>query len=520
MLKKIQQYLLINYPLLWNTKIMPMLLYAILANLLAFLVGYFGSYVNFKKLGEYNYSADLGYFYFFLTFITLLILILWIVFYFKNNAFNSYYPKSSKSIYLEWLIIFFIILSSSIAFLSMNAGSILKQRSYASKQDAISAMNTLDLVRVLVPSNKYEYYKETPNDDSNTFYNDYAAKSPNQNREAVIVESNTLSEPVFYNDDPNFVQFSLLNYHGISRYNYTDDIPYQSEKKPSDRVLTLLKAQDKEAIEKIISNFLVLQKKHKLKSNIDKDQWMQLVYNPSKYPIGNYNLISSRSFGDDIGSTKSFYDNFSGNYYNYEYYVSFDDLDNGYSKILRAYDSSLFDSEIMLVILCISGVLSFFVFSYRLTSGKSWLIAFISFGLICIFSGIFSSLFMLTGSSGFAPFLSYLGLLILLLVVELYLIISKNSGFKPKGRSDIYMNHILWLLPLTPVFIVMVIYNGFMRDCFYNDDYSELSTKCDIYYFIRDHIVGLLYANVALTFVTVWLYVQFVVLKWKGLPEE
>jgi len=41
MFKKIQQYLLTHYPLLWNIKIVPVLATTLIVNLLFFMSGYF-----------------------------------------------------------------------------------------------------------------------------------------------------------------------------------------------------------------------------------------------------------------------------------------------------------------------------------------------------------------------------------------------------------------------------------------------------------------------------------------------
>ena len=111
MFKKINQYLITNYPLVWNLKLVWILAIGILANLIAFVNGFF-SFNSKTQLLEYN-LFDIFYNnnYFIFYFITcLIILIIWLYFYIKNNRFKSKYPTSRNYLFKEFLGVFSILL--------------------------------------------------------------------------------------------------------------------------------------------------------------------------------------------------------------------------------------------------------------------------------------------------------------------------------------------------------------------------------------------------------------------------
>src|SRR5690606_17206851 len=103
MFKKIQNYLLIHHPLLWNIKIVPAFSVALLFHILFFLIGYVNDEINFSENSLYDYGLDTGIVVFFSILITLLFFVMWFFYYMRNNAFKAFYPVSNKSLYSEWL---------------------------------------------------------------------------------------------------------------------------------------------------------------------------------------------------------------------------------------------------------------------------------------------------------------------------------------------------------------------------------------------------------------------------------
>lgn len=109
---KINQYLLENYPTIWNTKIVWMLLASLVIHLLFFVVGFL-SHINPETLQAKDALND--YFTNGLVFVHLIISILmvvvWLVMMFNNNAFKNFYPNSRFKLFSQFFQYFVILLA-------------------------------------------------------------------------------------------------------------------------------------------------------------------------------------------------------------------------------------------------------------------------------------------------------------------------------------------------------------------------------------------------------------------------
>lgn len=519
MIKKIQQYLLLNYPILWNTKIVPILLGTIIANILFFLIGYFFTSVDFNS--GYNYFevfTDNGLVYFGAIVSALLLFIIWLVFYSKNNSFKVFYPRKASSLYLEWLLSFIIIFSMTLFPYSYQKGTVYKARSYVTKTEMIKAIETLNMVKILIPSYKNSYFQEYPTEvhQQNARMSLKGGNTQPYIDQAYIdsVTNSTASHNVYYEDYPNFTQLSLLNYSNSYEEIYISD-QYKFQINGTQKVKEWLIAQEKQNISDLMDAFLKLQEKHKLKTNLSKDQWMNLIYNPAKYPVGDFNLISPYEQGNN-------YD-----YYSYDdsnpngYYLPYYGLKSGYEKIMKAYMDDEVQEAFILVSICFALGISLLVFSFRSTSGKSWLIAFVSIGLILFINGILSvsaDSLIYTSFSSKIGLVFYMFVLLILFFCEIISVIIKNNNKKKKGRSDIYINHLIWFIPTVPMLIFFIVYIFAEGRCDYNTEYERVN--CETYTFMRDNMVAFLWGNICLTFISMWFFIQLILRKWKGLPEE
>lgn len=520
MLHKIQKYLLLNYPLLWNIRIVPVLGFAVVINIAAFLIGYFGESIDFTSRYYYDQFASSGFTYFGIGVASLLTLIVWLIFYSKNSAFKSFYPQKSTSLYFEWIMIFVIVLSIILPFLTFHTSSIVKQRSYASKAETIKAVETLNMVKMLIPSDKTAYYKEYPNEETTNMYR----KNTTTPFDSLLILAE--SQNVYYEYYPNFTQLSLLNYSGYSPIYVSED--YDLKLKDYQDVQKMLVKQDKAAISQLMDDFLKLQAKHGLKSNLTKDIWLKLIYNPAKYPVGDFNLMSSYNTNFER-ETEDYSSRYNYKYYGdptnniRNYYVQYDELESAYREIFDAHMEPLVSPIFLLVLVCIALGLSLLIFSYRVTSGKAWLIAFVAAGVILFINSVFSFAPIILGAD-FGVF-SYMFVLLVLFIVEVLMIISKNQSMSSKGKSNIYISHVIWALPAVPVILFIFVYTITKTACYdtVGADYlgrDENALSCRWYDFMDKNIAEFVWGNICLTFATMWLFIRYVLLKWKSLPEE
>lgn len=522
MLRNIQKYLLLNYPLLWNIHIVPILSGAIFINICFYVIGYLNTNIDFRAVSGYNNMiSSNALFYFGAVVSALFYFIYWILLYSKNNAFKVFYPKTAGSLYLEWIFAFVIIFSMSLFPYSLRCGEISKLRSYVDKEAVIRAAKTLNMIDILIPEKKTHYYKEYPDSEYLDKFGENSITVPDIYTDT-LPYSDTYQMPldravekaeqqnISYPDYPDFVQLSLLNYSGYGSFYIPDR--YDVVVPDFTDVIQWLKTERKDKVEELMDLFLELQRKHGLTTNLTKDKWLELVYNPKKYPVRDFNLISRHNY--NLNNYDNYYGYNSNSNKHYEYYLSYRELATAYEKILGAHMGSGIYEAVFYFLHTISFALfvSLLVFSYRSTSGKSWLIAFVILGLLLIVNLFFTmtTAFFVGGNLSFPVF--YLSVLLIIFIYELIIIVRKLKTHNNKGRSNILINHLIWFIPAIPVIVYALIYTA--SDCFY---YEDKHCLCE---FLDNQIFALLCANIILTFISMWFFIRYILLKWKGLPEE
>lgn len=532
MFKNIQKYLLIHRPLLWNIRIVPVLICTALINLLFFAIGYLFTYTGFESLYAYNYTYQ-GLTYFVSIIAAILSFIFWMIYYSKNNAFKAFYPKSTGKLYLEWLLIFVIVLSMVAYPFSYSKGKELRIKSYVTKTEMIEAAKILNKVSILIPVNKTDYYSEYPPGYSpDSIHRDSIGTAP---AEAVvdtvadaeidissitITETRNMDELIkeaeeakkTFEDYPGFTQLSLLNYKGYS-YFYIPST-YDIDAQGVGAVKKWLVNKDREEIETLMDSFLSLIKKHNLKTNLTRDKWMELVYNPDKYPVGDFNIIYSWDIHDPL-SYYSRYDNY-GNEIDpaTTRFVQYRELAGAYSTIMSAYMDKRGNRDQILATFCYALFFALMVFSFRATAGKPWLIAFVSGGVILLIFLFFTLIFESFGP-GVSSFYLFAALVLALFAGEcVYMLFKIGRNGAVKGRSNVVVNHLVWYIPVVPALLILLMY-------YISQDthQHELSCQC-VYHYIDTYWWPISWGNIVLAFVSMWCFIRFVLLKWKSLPEE
>ncbi len=120
---KTNQYLLENHPIIWNTKLLWALTTAIFLHGLFFIFGFL-VITNPEVLSEYGAKSiffENGTVYISII-LSILILVIWLIFMFKNNAFKSFYPTSRLKLFKHFLIYLIITFFSTTFYISYNFG--------------------------------------------------------------------------------------------------------------------------------------------------------------------------------------------------------------------------------------------------------------------------------------------------------------------------------------------------------------------------------------------------------------
>jgi len=474
MFNKIQNYLLLRHPLLWNIKIVPMLAVTLLIHALFFITGFAKGAINFKQPGwEYNLDSNSPTIVSFSVLLSLIVLIIWLVYYFRNNAYKSFYPKNSASLYKEWLLIVVIcILNCSYTATFMYAQDI-KKTSYFDKQETRRRLDIISMASLFTDASTVEASVE-PAYDTVTME---------------TVSNNKIKR--------SLLNRSVYNFNRYSYYRYGKNRPVNRDSLNNARVKGWLKNNRKDSVLWLLTEFEKITKSHDLKGNITPQQWLNFVYT---YPnFADYKEIASSSGRNEY------------NGYTYQttatpqYYVPMKEMTYNYEKIHDAELKPFIKAETGLVYLCVAFGLSLSIFSFRVTSGRGWLIGLVSVGITAMITGLFS-VAMQTGES-----YPIMWLLIILGILIYYLaILAAKTG---KGLTDITLNALLWLLAwLLPIIISIILLNK-ERD--YNYIQQPEDTFAD---WIEDNMVAIFYVNLVIIMVYMF-FLSNSIKKWKGIAE-
>ncbi len=443
MYTKIQKYLLLNHPLLWNTKVVPMGLTVIGLNLLFFILGYFWGVIDFNNFDYYYHVNDSNVIFGLITGLTsVLILIVWLIYYLKNNAFKSFYPKKSFSLYIEWGIIFILLSGDVFYFFSYTQGTQCRARTYASEKEVEKIQNTLTMANVLLPRPE-------------SYYTGIEEIAPTS-----LLEPNISPEP-----------------------------------KNVQKVITWLKNDNQDSIRALMSQYIVLIKKHNLQTNLTADSWMKLVYNPPGFPISpsNYIYKSKGSIGQHPVP-----------------FVEHRKLSGGYKYIFKAYNFCEQSEGIALVSLYISLSLSILLFSFRVTSGKSWLAGIVCAGLLGFINGILAVILEIMNTEGDTILTFTIVYWSLLFFGSGIYLLNKIWQKDSKGKSRVIFNLFLWVSPyMLLIWIVRYL----------EHEDKTLHVHTPIYKFFDDNPMALFWINLIFVILILFFFMK-ILKKWRALPEE
>lgn len=502
MFKNIQDKLLISNSLLWNLKIVPFACIVLFFHLIFFLLGYANGEVVFSNdfYNYYNSGIDTGIIIFFSVIISILITIVWLVLYSRNNAFKSFYPKSNFSLFKEFLyILLFCALTSSFTLTYLSASD-LRTRNYFTENEVTKKLEILSLSSVFLDGAFIE-----------------------SNYESVMVDGQYKNQPRqnFQYRDRTYSLSSLMNKRPENDAYYMTT----SDSALTFRVKNWLYEDKKDSVKWVFTEFMKMAKEQNLQSNITAEKWFTLVYdypkfedytiinksrNQNDYPYESYPVVDSTAVDGTAVAVESARQPSS------TYFVPYQSLKNGYQEISKAHQNPTIDEEAIYFYLYFAIGLAIAIFSFKVTSGRNWLIAMVSLGVVSLIVGIFSAM-----SGGTAFFIFYL-LIFFGLLIHFFSTLASRSG---KGISGITLNQILWLFPsFVPTLYYFILDIAKSSSNYYNSSgkyvngvyISESFPKID---WMQEHFPEMMIANIALIILFIFLF-SVQIKKWKGIAED
>ncbi len=226
MFKKINQTLITKYPLIWNLKLIWILLTVLLFNFIAFINGFLffdkKSQLQETQLFDVFFDSGLVIFY---VLIGIIITVIWLYFYVKNNRFKSNYPTSRNYLFKEFLAVFCIIFLMFYVPNSFKTGLKLRVSNYMSEEQYLKDIDIINRAQgfTLQPNFGYSNYsRNLPVPAFDTLVTEKATKELYEINKKEFLKRNptyhydTILEPYFRN--PEFE--TLLADHFPQRKSY------------------------------------------------------------------------------------------------------------------------------------------------------------------------------------------------------------------------------------------------------------------------------------------------------------
>jgi hypothetical protein len=516
MFKDIQKKLLLKYPLLWNTKFVPMVAIGLLLHLIFFGLGYLDGTIDFSNRNNLDIEVTCI---LFGVLLVIIIIILWLVNYFKNNSLKSFYSKSKYSLFYEWLQIFVVSTLLITFYLPFSVGKQLHQRSYYSLEETTNRCKTIatadmfidgsfgeteidSLASGLIDSLGNKVAQNYNPEDADTA--EYATEKESMAVEAVAAY--TYKDHIIFNGK-KYDQFSLVN---RNTFEFTV-ISREQDSLNRIQVQNWLHQDNKAEVKKLMDNHLSLIREHDLATNLTLDKWFEIVYKAPEFDEFLYIQPYLKEYETDESYNNSYvYATKVGNEerkYS-KYFIQQDVLKEKYDTVSEAHTDSFFNIEMILGFLYGAFGLSILIFSFRVTSGKSWLIAVVTTGVINIVYGIFTAI------TGVGNMYAYLILFTILGIIFYFFLIYFNK--KNLQLSRIALNLFLWsFIGIIPL-IYFIIQEHYASSYDYRIGYNYTSPE---YQWMRDHTIHMFSLNFIFAILTLF-FLSKIIRNWKGISED
>lgn len=158
MIQRINQYLRTHHPLLWNTRVVWVLLTNVALYLLFFLAGFIT--VQAREVAHYYSVWFVGGFGLptISVLCTLLVLVGWLLYYLRNNAFKNFYRIGRFHLLREFLLLLIILFSSTIYYEFFVLGVRARVGTFTTRATFRQEVSDLNRGLAFIPINKANYF--------------------------------------------------------------------------------------------------------------------------------------------------------------------------------------------------------------------------------------------------------------------------------------------------------------------------------------------------------------------------
>ncbi|MDI9319083.1 MAG: hypothetical protein QM530_01295 [Phycisphaerales bacterium] len=529
MMKKLNQYLLENYPLVWNMRLLSVLAVCTLLHLVHFVIGFF----TFSTIEGMSYHNPEGMFFdspfaLFSIIGSFIVFILWLIKVLRNNAFKSFYPFSKIQLFAQFLIFFLVALFNITYYFSYTYGYVVSARLHT---DIVANTKDNEVLQNVLPflqgKDSYDIQNRcTPYPfPMNKRFKNEAINDPNNPDKVILPKGYSDNSDHYYIGSDKRIYspkqldsiaggatFSYLNYCSYRyRYNYDS---YESQKEELiQKMHKQLKVQP-EAIRASMSAFLQVCDKYKIKYKLSVDDWFKWVYHPPYFPV-TYTIqntyyypqtdaedaVNEVAVPTPANSEKEL--NPKG------YFVQVDRLECILDNTFKVHEYHI-KWNILLVFMYFAMAIALTLFSFRASSKRIWLISLIGSALVCLAVGAITAVLNYgKGNTGSMVLLFYLLLILAFLLVA---IISHK-----KTIAGVTLNWFVWSAPA----ILPIIYG------IYSARYRYIQSQVPAYQYTKPHLLDWI-DNHTEVFMSLCILLSFISMlflssryrRWQAMPED
>lgn len=274
--KKFSNYLLENQPLLWHTRFIQLLVTGIILNILSLIIGYLITDLELLKETYISQVYERSNFVLFHAVVVLIVLAIWAIYFYRNNAFKKFYPISKFYFHKMIILLFIGIFPLIIAYIPFTFGVKTKAQEIL-KQDVMKKHQAfLNEGSVFFPTaqSNYDIQKRV-----------YPAPFPLQSIGSW--ELNDYSH-YYYNPALNGVE-KLKNENYEDQFSFSDTLKFS---KIDDLDYVFFKTSDKYILPNLCDS----------RTYIDSFYVLDSTYKLYKNDLLNYSTIFTNEFGTNIST--------------------------------------------------------------------------------------------------------------------------------------------------------------------------------------------------------------------------
>ena len=581
MFKKINQTLITKYPLIWNLKFIWILLTVLVFNLIAFINGFLfiTKKSQLQESGLYEVFFNSGIIIYYLL-IGVIIGVIWLYFYIKNNRFESNYPTSRNYLFKEFLAVFFIIFLMFYVPNSFKTGLKFRVSNYMSEEQYLKDIDIINRTQgfTLQPNFGYDNYSRNlsvPAFDSLVLEKEtrelyeknkreYLRKNPTYSYDAFL-------DPYFRNPEfetllrdyfPERFSYSKINfnqtYQPLKKNNSSTDSFQEEMDYPTtaavdstyavvDSAAVSLNSAGKPDVYYNLASlynysFLVFNnpKDSTLNHQFYDEQWIALLQKNDRKVIENLlnnytDLLKNQEIGyqfkhknwiDYLPQYPYYFIDHKLNYIDpYQTvdkklndYINQSSLNRVYENIELAKYSSTW-LELIQYYLLIALIITILIITFRFSSFKVWLISLIGAGILAILGSVFG--ISIDASIGYTQFTPY----IILFVFYIAFIVITLIGLRSKKYKVLTGVNLNWFVA-TNVFIGIVMlsfYTDLRAEMLYDSTinisiYDLRQTNKELL-MLQEFAEIFLYINPILYLISFYFIINLYK-KWQAMPEE